>query len=404
MKVLWLSHLLPFPPQGGVMQRSFNLLKEVSKKNEVYLFALNQKAWLPMKEDVNRARNEFMKFCKRVDIFDLPSDKSKYAWYKLVGKSFFTKNPYTVNWTMSREMQNSIKQMLKRSQVDVIHCDTIGLAEYLKNIEKIPKVLNHHNIESHMMLRRAKKENNLLKKLYFYVEGKKLKKYEKIFCPLFDRNITVSELDKNRLQSLLPNLIIDVVPNGVDVEYFQSRNREAFSNNIIFVGSMDWYPNEDAVIFFIKNIWPLVKKKCRNATFTIVGRKPGSKVKRLVNDDSSIKITGYVDDVRPFFDMSRVFVCPIRDGGGTKLKLLDAMAMEKAIVTTSVGAEGLEVKNGKHVLIADDYKSFALNIIRLYEDLNFAKYLGQNARKLVVERYSWESIGRKLNDVYFSVR
>ena len=186
MKILWMSHILPYPPKGGVMQRSYNLIKEVAKTNEIYLFAFNQKAWLPTKEDILRAKREFQLFCKLVEIFDLPSDRSKFAWYELVLKSFFSKDGYTINWTKSDEMQKAIKEFLSENLVDIIHCDTIGLAEYVKYIKGVPKVLNHHNIESHMMLRRAKNEKNLLKKLYFYVEGVKLRNYEKKICPLFN--------------------------------------------------------------------------------------------------------------------------------------------------------------------------------------------------------------------------
>ena len=157
MKILWLSHILPYPPKGGVMQRSYNLIKEAAKENEVYLFAFNQKAWLPTKEDIIKAKKEFERFCKKVEIFALPSDKSKFAWYKLVIKSFFSKDAYTINWTKSKIMAKRIKEFLATNHIDLIHCDTIGLAEYVKDIKGVPKVLNHHNTESHMMLRRAKR-------------------------------------------------------------------------------------------------------------------------------------------------------------------------------------------------------------------------------------------------------
>jgi len=149
MKILWLSHILPYPPKGGVMQRSYNLIKEVTKENEVYLFAFNQKAWLPTKEDIIKAK-KFEHFCKKVEISALPSDKSKFAWHKLAIKSFFSKDAYTINRTKSNERQKAITESLNKNSVDVIHCDTIGLAEYVRGIKGIPKVLNHHNIESHI--------------------------------------------------------------------------------------------------------------------------------------------------------------------------------------------------------------------------------------------------------------
>lgn len=403
MNILWISHLLPYPPQGGVMQRSYNLIKEVAEENGVYLLAFNQKRWLPNNEKVEKAVKEFMLFCSKVEVFELPSDKSISAWYLLVLKSLFSKQPYTVNWTISKKMEKKIKEYFRKYRIDLIHCDTIGLAEYIKDLRGITKVINHHNIESQMMLRRAKKENNLLKKLYFYIEGIKIRRYEKKMCPLFNINVVVSDLDKERLQSFLPGLETEVVSNGVDIDYFQPQKINSFPHDIIFSASMDWYPNEDAVMYFLKDIWPSVKKKYPDATFTIVGRNPSNQIKILTNDDSSLNLTGYVDDVRPFIDKAGVYVCPIRDGGGTKLKLLDAMAMGKAIVTTSLGAEGLEVKDEKHVLISDNATHFASQIFRLFETPGLKEHLGKNARQLVIDKYSWEIIGRKLNNIYSSL-
>ena len=400
MKILWISHILPYPPKGGVMQRSYNLIKEVAKENEVYLFAFNQKAWLPTKEDIIKAKKEFERFCKKVEVFELPSDKSKFAWYKLVIKSFFSKDGYTINWTKSKIMAKKIKEFLATNHIDLIHCDTIGLAEYVKDIKEIPKVLNHHNIESHMMLRRAKKEKNLFKKIYFYVEGLKLKKYENRICPKFDINLVVSELDKERLLNIALNSKIAVIPNGVNINYFKPLNSKIKRHNIVFAGRMNAYPNEDAVIWFLKEIWPLLKKEVPDATFTIAGRNPTPRIKKFAKNDPSILVTGYVDDIRPFIAQAEVYICPIRDGGGTKLKILDAMAMGKIIVTTTIGAEGLGVIHERHVLIANDPKIFASQVLLVFNNPDLRKYLSQNARQLVKKEYSWEIIGKKLNSLY----
>jgi len=400
MKILWISHILPYPPKGGVMQRSYNLIKEVAKENEVYLFAFNQKAWLPTKEDIIKAKKEFERFCKKVEVFELPSDKSKAAWYSLVLKSFFSKDGYTINWTRSKIMAKKIKEFLATNHIDLIHCDTIGLAEYVKDIKEIPKGLNHHNIESHMMLRRAKREKNPLKKLYFYIEGIKLRKYEKQVCPKFNMNLVVSELDKKRLLNIAPNSKIAVIPNGVDINYFKPLNSKIKRHNIVFAGRMNAYPNEDAVIWFLKEIWPLLKKEVPDTTFTIAGRNPTPRIKKFAKNDLSILVTGYVDDIRPFIAQAEVYICPIRDGGGTKLKLLDAIAMGKAIVSTSIGAEGLEVKNGEHILIADDPVSFVSQILRIFKNLNLRTNLGNSAKNLVEKKYSWKIIGKKLNSLY----
>lgn len=401
MKILWISHILPYPPKGGVTQRSYNLIKEVAKENDVYLLTFNQKAWLSTEKDILKAKREFQLFCKLVEISEIPSEKSNWAWHKLVIQSFFSKNSYSVNWTKSKMMQQRIEEFLSKNHVNLIHCDTIGLAEYAKDVKGIPKVLNHHNIESHMILRRAKKVGNLLKKVYFYLEGVKLRKYEKKMCPFFDVNLAVSELDKERLLHIVQNLNnIEIIPNGVDTNYFIPLNEKITRHNLVFAGRMNAYSNEDAAIWFLKEIWPLLKKEVSDATFTIAGRNPTHRIKKFAKNDPSIIITGYVDDIRSSIQQAEVYVCPIRDGGGTKLKLLDAMAMGKAIVSTSVGAEGLELKDGEHILIADDSASFASQILKIFNNLALRTDLANKSRELVEKRYSWEKIGKKLNLAY----
>lgn len=400
MKVLWISHLLPYPPKGGVMQRSFNLIREAGRNNDIYLYAFNQKAWLPEKGQIIDAKKHLEKYCKEVKIFEIPCDNSNPMWYLLVLYSFFAPNPYTVNWTTSRKMRSSIQNFLKRNRVDIIHCDTIGLAENIKGIGKIPMVLNHHNIESHMMIRRANKERNLSAKLYFLVEGHKLRKYEKKFCRLFNVNIAVSVLDRKRLLAMDPGLHVEDVPNGVDIDYFKGTKHNIVKHNLVFAGSMDWYPNEDAMIYFLRSIWPSIKKKYPDASLTIAGRRPSAKLKSMVSGYSSVNLTGYVHDVRPLIDRAEVYVCPIRDGGGTKLKVLDAMAMQKAIVSTTIGAEGLEIQDGGQVLIADDPKTFLEKIGLLFEDLEQREYLANNARNFVEKYYAWQVVGKKLTAAY----
>jgi sugar transferase (PEP-CTERM/EpsH1 system associated) len=403
MRLLWISHLLPYPPKGGVTQRSHNLIKEASKQADIYLFSLNQRAWLPTKSEINEAITELRKFCMEVKVFSLLSDKSKLDWYRLLTSSFFSFTPYSVNWVQATEMKKSINAFLNTYEIDVIHCDTIGLDEYVTAFEDIPKVLNHHNIESHMMIRRSTKEKNLLKRLYFYLEGKKLRNYEKRICPFFNANLVVSELDRKRLEVISPDLNIYVVPNGVDISYFKSQNSIVKRHSLIFTGSMDWYPNIDATEYFIRDIWPLLRKEVPDVIFTIAGRSPTNRIKKIASGDSSINVTGYVEDIRPYIDESDIYICPIRDGGGTKLKILDAMSMKKAIVATSVAVEGLDVIHGRHILIADDPKTFVSEILHLLNNSDLKEKLGQNARQFVEKKYSWEIIGREMIDVYRSL-
>ena len=404
MKILWISHLLAYPPKGGVMQRSFNLLKKAGTENKVYLCTFNQKAWLRGDDEILEAKREMERYCRIVKVVPIPSDVLRVSWYFLVLKSFFSGRPYSVNWITSREMKEAVRTAIQEYEPDVIHCDTIGLEQYVPSRYLSSTILNHHNIESQMMLRRAQKETHPLKKVYFFWEGQKLKFYEKKVCPAVGVNVVVSDLDKERLKQLVPGARVRVVKNGVDVSYFRPMKGKTVPHSLIFAGSMDWYPNEDAMLYFIERIWPKIKGNYSDVTLTIAGRRPSQNLKEAAYSDPSIRITGFVEDIRPYIDQSEVYICPIRDGGGTKLKLLDAMAMGKPIVTTTIGAEGLEVRNGEHVLIADDPETFGKRICLLFENEDLRYGLTRNGRRFVEKHYAWEVIGKDLLTAYQMVK
>lgn len=401
MNILWLSHNLPYPPHGGVRQRNFNLLREIGANNKVWLLAFNQKSLTPSASQIRDAKQALAKFCEYVDVVPIISDTSKLERYKLVCGSYFSTDPYTVNWLKSDEMHSKVRQITNKVRFDVAHFDTIGLAEYRPDVGDAPAVLNHHNVESLMMKRRAEKEKNPLKKLYFYAEARKLKCYEKTQTPNFVLNLAVSELDRDRLMSFLCNekVEIAVVPNGVDIEFFRPSKGNVVPNSLVFAGGMGWYPNRDAMLFFCKHVWPFLKKEYMNATFIIIGPNPPRKIMRLSNKDPKLKATGYVDDVRPFIKKAEVYVCPIRDGGGTKVKILDALAMGKAIVSTSIACEGIDVVAEHNILIGDTPLEVISQIKRIMEDSELRARLETGARKLAEEKFSWRRIGGHYNNL-----
>jgi sugar transferase (PEP-CTERM/EpsH1 system associated) len=397
MKLLWLSHLLPFPPKGGVVQRSYNLIRETSREHDVLLCAFNQKAWLADEAALEAARREFSRFCSYVQVFELPSEKSRWTWYRLLARSFLGPESYTVNWTKSPQMQEEVYRLIRGTPIDLVHCDTLGLAEYVKDLGHMPKVLNHHNIESHMMLRRATNEANVLKKLYFSLEAVKLRRYERKKCRLFDLNLTVSQLDRERLIARDRTLNVAVIPNGVDTNYFLPHTNKVIRHNLVFAARMNAYTNEDAVLWFLSDIWPTIKKAVPDVSLTLAGRNPTLKMRRLAANDPGVLLTGYVDDIRPLVGQAEIYVCPMRDGGGTKLKMLDAMAMGKPIVCTSLAAEGLDIVSGEHVLVADSPRAFADGVLNLFRDEALKSKLACRGREVVERLYAWPSIGRTLN-------
>ena len=300
-------------------------------------------------------------------------------------------------------MAQQLQAMLNQTDFDVIHFDTISLAVYKDVVGDIPKVLNHHNIESHLLQRRTLVEQNPLKRFYFSLEGKKLEQFETRTCPQFDMNFTVSELDKDRLLEFAPGTKADVIANGVDIEYFSPQAVETKPGSVIMVSGMNWYPNRDAVLYMYEEIWPKLCEVYPDISWVVVGASPPKQLLDLAEQDKRVTVTGFVDDVRPYLAEAEIYLCPMRDGGGTRLKILDALSMGKPIVSTTMGVEGIAVTPEKNVLTADTPDEFVKQIGRLRDDPALRQQIGQAGRQFVIDTYSWEIIGKKLANIYQSL-
>lgn len=399
MNVLWVSHLLPYPPKGGALQRSYNLLREVATSHEVHLVAFNQAAIHPDPYAVEEAVKALQVFCKTVAVVPIPSDTAIGGKYRLAVRSLFTELPYTVNWLESAAMKVLIQDALRNGAVDVGYFDTISLAPFRTLLGHTPAVLNHHNIESEMLLRRAAKEDSLVKQAYFAIEAVKLRRYEEEICGDFACNTTVSDLDAQRLQAIVPSARTAVIANGVDTDFFRPDHGGMRPRSVVFAGGMTWYPNREAMRYFFREVWPLLLQTYPDVTFELVGRDPPAEVVALARKYSNIHVHGFVDDVRPFISQSEVYVCPILDGGGTRLKIVDALAMGKAVVSTSIGCEGISVVPGRDLLIADTPAEFVSQIARLFEDRMFRESVQASARRVAEDIYDWKRIGARLKDV-----
>lgn len=409
MKILWLSHLIPYPPKGGVLQRSFNLVKEISHGNDVHLLSFVQKSQLEhVYPDLETAYSETKKvlgqYCSKIEYVPIPSELSQHGRKALALKSLFTIDPYTVNWLKSQKMHALIKEFANNNTYDVVHFDTISLIPYLKYFPDTKCVLDHHNIESHMMYRRASEEKNTLKKLYFYQEALKIERVEKSFCKKFALNITCSTLDTDRLLALLPDINVTDIPNGVDTDYYSPDiHAEKQPYSLIFAGGLDWYPNVKAVMFFANEVWPKLKAQIPDVTFNLIGKSPPEQLMQLAKADPNFVIHGFVDEIRGHIDKTWIYICPIDDGGGTKLKVLDALAMSKAIVANPIACEGINVTNGKDVFYASTADEYISTIIRLFNNPDKCIEAGINGRKLIESNYSYHIIGQALRDKYTSL-
>jgi len=398
MKLIWLSHFIPFPPRGGSSQRSFNLIRHVASKYETLLFAINLEGHSP--QLVSEYSKELKKHCAEVEIWDPPYRWQGARWWAQLMLSPFYRHPHGSRALWSPELGRRWEGVLAQHPGALVHFDSIDLALYFPPARGFRKVLNHHNCESAMAERRAEKEPNPLKRAYLRQQARKLKRLEQEVCHQFDVNLTVSELDKRTLLERNPRAHCHVVENGTDTEYFHPSEVAPEPNTLIFAGSLDWYPNVAGIQYFVGEIWPILKQKCPGIRLYLAGRRPTPAIAQLAQSDPAIELIANPGDIRPWIWKGAVLVCPIIDGGGTRLKILDALAMGKAVVSTTVGCEGLRLENGKHVLIADTPEDLTFQIMRGLDDEGLRRELGANGRSLVEEFYGWEAIALHLLDAY----
>jgi glycosyltransferase involved in cell wall biosynthesis len=406
MKLLWLSHLIPYPPKGGVLQRSFYLLRELSKHHEIDLLAFNQKDLIaPLyKGDIERglvdAHQELSKICNVVEFFDIECD-SKAAGKRLLAlTSLFSRYPYTINWLRSETFSKALVEKISRESYDLVHLDTISLDIYRPLLGNLPCVLDHHNIESHMLLRRSRQEKSLVKKAYFFQEGVRLQRFEKRVCPEYWGHITCSDIDSERLRMITALSDIKTIPNGVDTNFFAPKGLKQDDKTLVFVGTMSWYPNIEAAFFICNEIMPRLRLLRSGVRLQIIGANPPEQLRKFALKHDDIDVLGFVDEVRDYIEKATVYVCPIMDGGGTKLKILDALAMEKPIIAHKIASEGINVTDGVDILLADQADEYAELIVRLIESSTERVSLGKAARKLALEQYDYTSIGKSLSDYY----
>jgi glycosyltransferase involved in cell wall biosynthesis len=300
----------------------------------------------------------------------------------------------------SSTMERALSALLERSSIDLVVCDFLFPAVNVPAQLPMPAVLFQHNVEAMIWQRHAAVASHPLRRAYLQRQYRRMYAFERAQCRRFDHIVAVSPEDSAWFAREYGVRNVSHVPTGVDTEYFRpTRSARSDENNVLFTGSMDWMPNEDAVAYFAEAILPGVHAEAPRATFSIVGRNPTPAVLALAQRHSSVRVTGTVPDVRPDLESAAVFVVPLRIGGGTRLKIFEAMAMEKAIVTTSVGAEGLPVRDGEHLLIADTAPTFAAAVGKLLRDPAYAAALGARAAELVRSQFGWNRAAEQFAEI-----
>jgi glycosyltransferase involved in cell wall biosynthesis len=325
--------------------------------------------------------------------YDVPKRGSS-AFPLTVARSWFSSYPVDLwKWRVP-ELRDTVLALLEKDQIDVVVSDFLFAAPNVPLGGNVPVVLFQHNVEYLIWQRLSTLERNPIKKLLFAVEWRKLRHKESALCSRADLTIAVSEEDRERLAEMSPTAKTGAVPTGVDTAYFAPGGRPQIPSRLVFSGSMDWHPNEDAVIYFGESILPKIRAHVPDVSFAIVGRNPTQKLCDAAARLGMI-VTGTVDDVRPYLDEAAVYVVPLRAGSGTRMKIFEALGMAKPVVSTTVGAEGLALTDQKEFITADNPEDFAAAVVHLLHDEARRTELGQAGRTLVVERYSWPQVARE---------
>ena len=371
------------------------MLKELKRDHHITYLALDDRS--ANREERERAQE----YCH--ELICVPHhqrEKFSPGFYAELLLNLASRFPYAIRKYESRLMRGEIIERANNGTVDVVICDFLAPAINVPRSLSCTSILFQHNVEAMIWKRHFEVQTNPLKKSYLRRQWHKMERFEKETCQRFDSVIAVSAEDSDKISQEYSVKAVFDVPTGVDTEFFSPSGRgDIEPHNVVFTGSMDWLPNEDAIRYYTDQILPIIRRSIPDATLTVVGRNPYPGLLELSKRDPSIVVTGRVEDVRPYMERAAAYVVPLRIGGGTRLKIFEAMAMEKAIVSTSVGAEGLPVTDGKELRIADTPETFAAAVVDLLSYPQSARKLGEHAGQAVRERYGWNGVARRFAEI-----
>ncbi len=396
MHILWLKTELLHPVDKGGRIRTYNMLRELRREHRVTYLTLDDGDAAP--DAVARA-DEYCTDLVRVPFRTAPKRSARF--FGELAANLLSPLPYAVAKYRSAEMRREVERLVARGDVDVLVCDFLAPSLNVPDGLSCPTVLFQHNVEAMIWQRHTELAAHPVKRRFMAEQWRRMRAFEASECRRFDRVIAVSEQDRDVFAREYGVRDAVAVPTGVDVRYFDPAVVPAApraASELIFTGSMDWLPNEDAILWFVADILPRIRARVPDATLTVVGRNPTPRVQALGERDAAVHVTGGVPDVRPYLARGAAFVVPIRIGGGTRLKIYEAMAMELPVVSTTVGAEGLPVAPEREYLRADDPEAFADAVVRLLEDPDGARSLGRRAAESVRAQFSWGRVSEQFLD------
>jgi polysaccharide biosynthesis protein PslH len=383
MKILWVKAGGLVPADTGGKIRSYHILRELARKHEVTFFTF----YAAHPDDAHPQLERLFRHVVCCPL-RLPAPKS-FGEGALYARHLFSSRPYSIAKYCQPQVARELRELLQTEAYDVIVCDFIFAGGVIPWKIQRPKVLFTHNVEAMIWQRHYQVARNPVWKAVCWREHYAIARAERVYLEQADHVVTVSEIDRDFFTRFIDESKITVIPTGVDLEHFRPSPGQEKPNLLVFTGSMDWLPNEDGVFYFVEEILPRIRCDIPETTVWIVGRRPSLRLETLAAKSQGLRVTGWVEDIRPYVRDASVYIVPLRVGSGTRLKIFEAMAMGKAVVSTSIGAEGLPVQDGKNIILADEPEEFARAVVTLLNDSVARGELGRAARQLVEREYSW---------------
>jgi glycosyltransferase involved in cell wall biosynthesis len=370
--------------------RTLNILRHLARWHDItYLCNVG-----PEEEDYVAPMRALGLRVETVPWRETPHYSAKF--YFDLAANLCSRYPYTVAKDYHRPLRHVARRLAAENQFDFLVCDFIQMARNAAGLEIRPRILFQHNVEAQILRRHATNGSDPLRRWYMARQYRKMRRFEAQAGSQFDAVVAVSEQDRRVFEEAYGWKHVDCIDTAVDLDYFRPQATRTVADRLVFVGSLDWLANEDAVMYFAQEIWPTIRIAKPGATFQVVGRSPTRRISQL-HGFNGISVAASVPDVRPYLAEAAAVVVPLRIGGGTRIKIFEAFAMGKPVVSTTIGAEGLPLVPGEHLLIADDPAGFARAVLSVLESPALAGKLGSQAHSLVSSRYSAETVARQFD-------
>jgi sugar transferase (PEP-CTERM/EpsH1 system associated) len=402
MNILWLNAGLLLPLDKGGKLRTWHLMRHLARRHDISYLSFSDPSQTVADIEGMREVASHVVTVPRTD----PA-KGSARFYVDASRYLLDPVPYAVAKYRGAAYRAAIDRLLHERKFDAIVCDFLPPVVNLPERVPCPTILFTHNVEAEIWRRHRDNATNPGARLLLREQWRRMLRFERAALTRFDLVLCVSDADRQTFARLYPGALkapAHVVKTGVDTEYFAPMtDRPSSRAHLVFTGSMDWLPNEDGMQYLVREILPRIRQVEPETTLSIIGRSPTPAVKRLA-ETAGIEVTGRVDDVRPHIARGSVYVVPLRIGGGTRLKIFEAMSMGKAVVSTTVGAEGLPVTPGHDICIADEPARFAQAVVHLIRDDALRHRMQAEARRLVVDRYDWSAVAQDFEDALGRLR